>query len=421
MTTTDTEVQQASASFSGVMKNRRFVLIWIGQFTSTFGDWLALLAIFSLLAFHLHATPQQLSGVLIAYAIPTAIVGPLAGVFVDRWNLKRTMIGSDLLRAALLMVLVFRANIFEIYGVVLALSAVSCFFQPAQTSAMPLLVSKDELIVANSINAQSAQLSKILGPAIAGLLIGLVGEKSCFILDAASFVASGILTSLVVFDRVSRSKTSEVSSGMRVLLAEFKQGLTFIFRHQLILFSLVLVLAAIFAGGAFDALAAAYVRDILLTKAEVFGAMVSLVGVGTAVGAVLVVKFGNGYHKFYSILIGTTGIGVAVLLLAFIGTITAGLIGSAMLGVGLGYVLVPSQTILQEDTPSELLGRVSSTAFSLISATQVIAFMLSGTVANAMGIKFVYYIIAIIFLMIGVLGFIYARFRLSSLSSAVGA
>lgn len=83
----------------------------IAQLISTFGDFLAIFGIFSIVSFRLHGSPAQVAGIMVAYMLPQGFVGPAAGVFVDRWNVKRTMIGSDLIRAGLVIFLVFATSL----------------------------------------------------------------------------------------------------------------------------------------------------------------------------------------------------------------------------------------------------------------------------------------------------------------------
>ena len=81
----------ARVTFGQVLKNRSFLLLWLAQLISNFGDWLAILALFSLIAFRYHGSSYEVAGIMIAFVIPMAFLGPVAGVFVDRWNTKRTM------------------------------------------------------------------------------------------------------------------------------------------------------------------------------------------------------------------------------------------------------------------------------------------------------------------------------------------
>src|SRR5207302_9546465 len=94
-------------SFGEVLRVREVRRLWIAQIISIFGDFLAIFAIFSVVTFQLHGTPTQVGMVLVSFLTPLAIISPLAGVYVDKWNLKATMIASDLIRALMVLVLVF--------------------------------------------------------------------------------------------------------------------------------------------------------------------------------------------------------------------------------------------------------------------------------------------------------------------------
>src|SRR5579871_798647 len=124
-------------SFRDVLKITSVRRLWLAQLVSIFGDFLAVFAVFSLVTFELHGTPTQVSMILVSYLAPLAVISPVAGVFVDKWNVKWTMIGSDLIRAVLVLILVVaKPNLPVIYGTFLALSTVSSFFVPAQSVAV---------------------------------------------------------------------------------------------------------------------------------------------------------------------------------------------------------------------------------------------------------------------------------------------
>src|SRR5690242_2665955 len=90
-----------------MLRDAPFRTLWLAQLVSIFGDFLALFGVISLITFRLHGTAVQVTAVTIAYILPLAVISPVAGVFVDHWNVKRVMIASDLIRAALIVLLVF--------------------------------------------------------------------------------------------------------------------------------------------------------------------------------------------------------------------------------------------------------------------------------------------------------------------------
>ena len=89
--------------------------VWFAQLVSLLGDFLALFAVISVVTYRMHGTPQQVTGVQIAYMLPLALLGPLSGVFVDRWPLKPTLVASDLIRAGLVLLLFVTTSMWQIY------------------------------------------------------------------------------------------------------------------------------------------------------------------------------------------------------------------------------------------------------------------------------------------------------------------
>src|SRR6185312_12835651 len=128
-----------------ILRHKPFRILWIGQFVSIFGDFLALFGVISLITFRWHGTAVQVTLVMIAYMAPLAVISPVAGVFVDHWNVKRLMISSDLIRAGLILMLVFVHDLRSIALIFVVLSAVSSFFAPAQSVALRTIVPPEGL------------------------------------------------------------------------------------------------------------------------------------------------------------------------------------------------------------------------------------------------------------------------------------
>src|SRR5271168_2102815 len=189
----------APLSMGDVMRIPMMRRLWYAQVISVFGDFLALFAVISILTFKFKATPQQVTGVQIAYMLPIAILGILAGVFVDRWPLKPTMVSSDSIRAALCLLLLLATQIWHFYAILAAISVVSSFFGPAQGVAIRSAVPLHGLRSANALMQQVMFGMRIVGPAIAAFMVAAFGAKSCYILDSASFIGSALLIGSVAF------------------------------------------------------------------------------------------------------------------------------------------------------------------------------------------------------------------------------
>src|SRR5437764_15113454 len=131
-TTTAAAAPPVLLSFGDVLRITVMRRVFYAQVVSLFGDFLALFAVIAVVSFRLHGTAAQLTGLQIAYMLPIVFVGPIAGVFVDRWPLKPTLISSDLMRAVIALLLIPSTAVWHVYVVLAALSCVSAFFGPAQ-------------------------------------------------------------------------------------------------------------------------------------------------------------------------------------------------------------------------------------------------------------------------------------------------
>ena len=196
-------------SFSEVLRLAPVRRLWIAQTVSVFGDFLAVFAIIALVTFKLHGTATQVAMVLVSFMAPMAIVSPIAGVFVDRWRLKQTMIASDLIRGVLVLALIFVHDLYVIYAILFTMSVVSAFFVPAQSVAVRTLVPMAGLMAVNGLMSQAQQGSLIVALSVAGELVQLAGANSCFLYDSFSFFFSAALVMTLTIERQAPSYGSD--------------------------------------------------------------------------------------------------------------------------------------------------------------------------------------------------------------------
>jgi len=392
--------QPTPLSFGEVLKNHGLRRLWIGQVVSIFGDFLAIFAIFAIISFRMHGTPTEVSLVLISYLVPFAFISPLAGVFVDRWNLKRTMIGSDLIRAVLCSLLLFVSHPWQIYAILFALSTVSTFFVPAQSVTIRTIVPREGLMSANALIQQAFFVMQIIAPAIASALVAAAGPNLCFWLDMASFVVSAGMISTITIRRETTATQQHVGS----VIHEMNAGAKFIFTHPTISFVVTAISAGMFAVRCFGALIAVYVRDVLRAGTGLFGALSSLVGVGMIVGTQFIHRFARNRSKAHVVVGGLLGMGLAIAMIAAIPTTPAAVAGMLVMGFCAAFLMVPSQTLLQEETPPHLLGRVGGSMMSVMMGSQVVGLSIAGPVAQAIGIRNLYFASAALLMLIAAAG-----------------
>ncbi len=263
--------------------------LWYAQIISVFGDFLALFAVINVITFKLHANAQQVTGVQIAYMLPIAVLGILAGVFVDRWPLKPTMVSSDSIRACLCLLLIFATQIWHFYAILAAISVISSFFGPAQGVAIRSAVPLHGLRSANALMQQVMFGMRIIGPAIAGLMVSYLGAVSCYAFDSASFVGSALLIASVTFmapgpKAATPTPDSTEASAIGKVWLDMKQGINFIIHHAALLFVILAMAAGMFVLGCFGPLIAIYVRDSLHASTKSFAIASAMIGLGMLIG-----------------------------------------------------------------------------------------------------------------------------------------
>ena len=188
--------------------NGSFSALWTGQLISLLGDRVHQVALAALVY---GTTNSAIAGALtfVAATLPNLLFGPLAGVLVDRWDQKRVLIVSDLLRAGIVLLIPAGVSVSVVlaYPLVFLLTTVSIFFRPARTAVIPRVVREDELVTANSVTWLSETLADVLGYPFAGLFVAFLGSALplAFWLDSVSYVASALLVVVVVIPPVVRS------------------------------------------------------------------------------------------------------------------------------------------------------------------------------------------------------------------------
>jgi len=393
-------------TFKAILRQGPFRRLWIAQFVSVFGDFLALFGVISLITFRMHGTALQVTAASIAFALPIAIIGPPAGVFVDRWNVKRLMIASDLLRAVLILALVFVRDVRGICVIFVLLSAVSSFFAPAQTVTLRTLVPVEGLMAANALMSQTIYLVRILAPSLAGSLILFLGVNACFYLDSLSFLFSAAMLSTLV---ILRPGTSNRANTLKGFAGDLLAGNKFIFTHSGLSFVFMAMAVAMFVLSSFSPLISIYIRDFLRAGTFLFGVISSMVGIGMILGTQAVTRVARNRAPTTVVLGGLLGLGIGVAVLGISKNVLMAAASTFTMGFSIALVLVPAQTMSQRETPPDMIGRVSSSFMSLIFQAQILGLLLSGFLAQIMGIRTLFVSSAALLAVISGAGYLWVR------------
>ncbi len=369
-TVVETKVQKPASP----LRNRNFLLLWIGEGISLLGDQFYMIAL-PWLVLQLTGSALALGGVMALAGIPRALFMLVGGALVDRFSPRLVMMVSNVARlilTALLSVLVLTNNIHieMLYVFALAFGLADAFYFPGQSAIVPQLLSEDQLQAGNTFVQGTAQLSLFLGPVLAGGLIALLGHSAAansapgvegigiaFGLDTLSFIASLLCLGLMRIPRASK----QAGEGQNVIKS-IKEGLGYMWSQSIlrILFLLMVAMNFLILGPVVVGIPV-FAATRLAEGAAAFGIVMSAFGGGALLGIILsgvLPLKPEQLGKMLMLIISFMGIGIALMPL-FSSTAVIAVI-MLLIGVTNGYVNINFFTWLQKRVPQEFMGRVMS-------------------------------------------------------------
>ncbi|TCO33568.1 putative MFS family arabinose efflux permease [Kribbella steppae] len=371
----------------GVLARQRdYRLVLSAGLVSLTGDWILKTG----LAFQVYVlTGSTLAsgGLLLSSFVPMVVLGSLAGVFVDRWDRRRTMIVTNLLHAVLLLPLLAvrdESAIWIVYAVVLMQSCLQQFFRPAEQSLIPVLVEPRQLVTANALNSQTSDVARLIGAGIGGLLAGLGGLPLLAVVDAATFLlAAGLIVR--VRHRVVRTLTQSASGAIQRLKAEWTEGLRLCVAGPAMRLLFVFCLVTGVGEGVMSTLFAPFVSAELGGDGTAYGLIVSSQAVGGIVGGLVAAAIGSRLPAATMWGVGAFLFGLIDLVLFCYPLVTDSLIPAfvCMILVGLpgAFTVAGMMTVLQRLSEDSSRGRI----FGAISAAEGLAVLVGIASAGVLG------------------------------------
>ncbi|WP_035844823.1 MFS transporter [Kitasatospora azatica] len=381
----------AGTGLFAALTHRQYRLLFGGQLLSGFGDWIDFVALVSLVAYQWHQGAAGLAAVSAAAAAPWIVLAPLAGVWADRLPQKRTLIGCDLLRAALVLCYPLAPNLLVLLVLAVAKVSVSTLFAPAQQSTLTLVVPRDSLLAANSLSGFATQLCKVAGPAVGGALLVVTSPGGAFVVDAASFLASALVLSRL---RLPAREPATRASRKGRFGRELREGITFVLGNRLLLVAVGSLSATVFLVLAFDTLSPLVLVQLGLPHG-MYGPAIAAVAVGAVAGTAVMGQWGQRWNAFTVLALSQAATG---LLIALVGAAAvtgfraaAGFWAPVAVGIGLCStgILVVFLYLVQRATPQELMGRVSTVVNVVPMVLQLSAPVVGAALAVWVGLGWV--------------------------------
>ncbi len=381
--------------------NRSFGLLWGGQAVSVLGDFAfnttLVLWIGSIIARGQSWAPLAVSGVLVATSAPIVVIGPLAGVFVDRWDKRRTMLAMDTLRAALIALLLLvsivplplapggRLPIFwqlgAIYAVVFLTSACAQFFNPAQMALIGDIVEEEARARASGLSQVTFSLAILVGPPLAAPVLFTFGVQWTLLANALSFVVS-LLTILAI--RPPRRAESAATAQAQHFLREFAEGIRYYASSRVLMTILLAAVLVLLGAGSFNALDLFFVTGNLHTDASLYGLLGAAGGAGGLLGAVLASVFARRIGVARMLWLALVGLGGCAIAYARMTSFAPALAASLLIGFTNGPVNVAVDPLVLHVTRREFVGRVMAVLLPVINLASIVSVALAGVLASAL-------------------------------------
>jgi len=408
-TTTPTPDATGTKAPDTLLKNRNFLLLASGQAISNIGDFVFSTTLL-VWVFSLTHSATAISGVLVALNIPVFALGPIAGVFVDRWNRRTTMVATDLLRMAFALlpfVVPESLRLPAIYASVFAISSFSRFFMPARMGMMQVIVAPQQQTRAASIGQATFALSIIIGPAIASPLYFLVGPFVACSINAASFLVSALCLMAVRASRKElRPYTQSEKSGIGAVVSEVYAGLRLIMKSRVLSMVMILALIAFLGVGALNALDIIFVVQRLHVSASLYGPLTAVSGLGTLIGAIVIGIFANRFKPSWLLSGCVLLLGTGIIIYAFQTWYVLALVIIFLSCLPQGGIDIGFAPLIIQATPRAMMGRVDAVMETGMSGMGLISVALAGFFGQFVPVYLIFAVCGALLALSGVFGFI---------------
>ncbi len=365
------------------LRHRNFRLFFGGQLISLIGTWMQTVAQ-SWLVYRMTGSTLLLGTVGFASQIPVFLVAPIGGIVADRVNRHRVVIATQASSMILAFILAFltltnRIQVWEIVVLAAGLGVVNAFDIPARQAFLIDMVGREDLMNAIALNSSMFNGARILGPAIAGILVAWVGEGWCFFVNAVSYIA--VIVGLLLMRIEHPASLSREGSPIENIL----EGFRFVRDAAPIKIILLLLGLVSFVGMPYSVLMPVFASQILHGGARELGILMGATGVGALLGALsLAARVGvRGLGRVIAICAG--GFGVSLILFAFSRILWLSVVLLVPVGFTMMVQMASSNTLIQSMSPDQLRGRVIAVYSMMFMGMAPFGAFFAGAVAHRIG------------------------------------
>lgn len=374
--------------------SRNFQRLWWAQLVSQFGDRINQLALVGLIAERVPGSAMELAKLMAFTIVPVFLIQPFAGVFVDRWDRRATLLVCDVVRGMLVLsipfIFVTGASMAPIYGVVFLAFCFSRFYSPAKMSIIPDLVEKESLLMANTLVSTTGMIAFVLGCALGGFLVDRYGARNGFIIDGATFwVSAALVFSIDLSRKLHMNKAGILKAGKEIIgpirrsvWSELGEGLRYLAQNRELRLIIGVISAVLAAGGAVYVVIIVFIQESFQSVTRDLGVLAVCLGAGLFSGAVLYGRWGKRlvWYKtmFWSMFTGGALLTAFALMVHFEARLSAAMVLALALGIVTGPMFITANTIIHVVTGENMRGKVFS-ALEIVIHLAFLAAMLASS------------------------------------------
>jgi MFS family permease len=367
------------------LRHRNFRLFFVGQFVSRIGFWMQQVAL-SWLVYRLSQSPFLLGLIGFAAQFPTLVLGLFAGVVADRFNRHRVVVFTQVLAMVQALILAFLTlggwiTVGEIFLLTVFYGAGQAFEMPARQSFLMEIVGQEDLVNAIALNSSLVNGARVIGPAVAGVLVVSLGEGSCFLINGFSYLA--IIIGFLAMRLTPRPDPPPAASTTTYI----RQGLSYTFRTPPVRTLIFLIGLVSFLGTFYTILMPVFAEEVLHSGARGYGLLMGASGTGAVIGTLFLARH-RGTHKLGgAIAFALARFGVGLILFALSRDLWLSLLLLPMVGSGFMVPMAAANTLLQTLAPDHMRGRVMSLFFMMVMGTAPLGSLLAGALAPHLGVQ----------------------------------
>lgn len=329
--------------------------LWLAGLLSMIGSQVSKVGLL-LYLFQTHDEVANLALLVVLESLPGALAAPFAGAVVDRFDKRKVMIFADIARAGLMAAVLLHPSLWAIFLMAALHSVMTAFFQPAKAAALPLVVRKEELSVANGVDQSASNLMLVIGPVLGAYLLTGFGLEVTLIVDLVTFLISAVFLLRVQIRPIEGEAAG--SDGESSTWREIVDGWHYLRRHKLARQLALLLFVALLCTGTWMPLAPFFIRDFLGGSEELLGWQIGLFGWGSVLGGLLASRISRRFGQGRLVLLAMTGEGLCMVLYSQVSWIPGSLMMIFVWGIFVTLTIVPFYSILQQELDERFLGRV---------------------------------------------------------------